>query len=96
MDRNILHCDLNNFYASVECRKHPEWEGLPVAVAGNPEKRHGVVLAKNELAKSFGVKTGDVIWQAKQKAPDLVVVAPHFDEYMYFSKRAFEIGRAHV
>lgn len=91
MNRIILHCDLNNFYASVECRKHPEWEGLPVAVAGNPEKRHGVVLAKNELAKSFGVKTGDVIWQAKQKAPDLVVVAPHFDEYMYFSKRAFDL-----
>ena len=61
-DRLILHCDLNNFYASVECVEHPEWRELPLAVAGNPEKRHGVILAKNELAKKKGIKTGDTIW----------------------------------
>lgn len=91
MDRVILHCDLNNFYASVECLNNPQWKSVPLAVAGNPEKRHGVVLAKNELAKSFGIKTGDVIWQAKQKAPDLIVVAPHFNTYMKFSKQAFDL-----
>ncbi len=91
MDRLILHCDLNNFYASVECLNHPEWRDRPLAVAGSTEKRHGVVLAKNEIAKSFGIKTGDVIWQARQKAPELTVVPPHFDEYMRFSKIAFDV-----
>lgn len=91
MDRIILHCDLNNFYASVECAAHPEWKDVPLAVAGNPEKRHGVVLAKNEIAKKYGVKTGDVIWEAKQKAPGLIVVPPHFNEYMALSNRVFDI-----
>lgn len=90
-DRLILHCDLNNFYASVECITHPEWKNIPLAVAGNPEKRHGVILAKNELAKAKGIKTGDTIWQAKQKEPALVCVAPHFSEYMEYSRKAFEI-----
>lgn len=90
-DRLILHCDLNNFYASVECVKHPEWRDIPLAVAGNPEKRHGVILAKNELAKKTGIKTGDTIWQAKQKEPNLLCVPPHFSEYMDFSNRVFEI-----
>ena len=65
---------------------HSEWRDVPLAVCGNPELRHGVVLAKNEIAKKFGVKTGDVIWQAKQKAPVLVLVPPHFDVYMKYSK----------
>lgn len=90
VDRLILHCDLNNFYASVECLRHPEWKTVPLAVSGNPEKRHGVVLAKNELAKKFGVKTGDVIWEAKQKAPGLLLVPPHFDDYMRISKQVFD------
>ena len=64
MDRLILHCDLNNFYASVECVLNPALKDIPLAVSGNPEKRHGVILAKNELAKKAGIKTGDVIWQA--------------------------------
>ncbi len=90
-DRVILHCDLNNFYASAECITHKEWRDVPLAVCGNPKLRHGVVLAKNELAKKFGVRTGDVIWQAKQKAPDLVVVEPHFDLYMSYSKQMFKL-----
>ena len=90
-DRLILHCDLNNFYASVECAEHPEWKNVPLAVAGNPEKRHGVILAKNERAKAKGIKTGDTIWQAKQKEPALICVPPHFSEYMRFSKQVFEI-----
>lgn len=90
-DRVILHCDLNNFYASAECVSHNEWKGVPLAVCGDPEKRHGVVLAKNEIAKKAGIKTGDVIWQARQKAPDLVVVPPHFDLYMAYSRQMFKL-----
>lgn len=90
-DRVILHCDLNNFYASAECVSHPEWKDIPLAVCGDPEKRHGVVLAKNEIAKKAGIKTGDVIWQAKQKAPGLMVVPPHFELYMAYSRQMFKL-----
>lgn len=66
MERTILHSDLNNFYASVEVLDHPELKGKPVAVCGDPELRHGIVLAKSQEAKKLGVKTGEAIWQAKQ------------------------------
>lgn len=91
MDRTVLHCDLNNFYASVEQKLHPEYDGLPLAVCGDPQKRHGIVLAKNQLAKEAGVKTGEPIWQSKQKCPNIVFVAPHFNEYVAYSKQVFEI-----
>lgn len=91
MDRLILHSDLNNFYASVECALNPELKDQAVAVAGNPELRHGVVLAKNRKAKAAGIKTGDVIWQAKQKCPDVIFVRPHFDLYERFSRQVFDI-----
>lgn len=90
-DRVILHCDLNNFYASAECISHPEWKDVPLAVCGSPELRHGVVLAKNEIAKKFGVRTGDVIWQAGQKAPGLITVPPHFELYMQYSRQMFAL-----
>lgn len=91
MDKVILHSDLNNFYASVECAVCPELRGKPLIVAGSKEKRHGIVLAKNEIAKSHGIKTGDTIWQAKQKCPALVVVPPHFDLYMSYSEQISEL-----
>ena len=91
MDKVILHCDLNNFYASVECELNPDYKSVPLAVSGNPEKRHGVVLAKNELAKKFKVKTGDTIWQAKQKCPEIVFVPPHFELYTKYSQQVFDI-----
>ena len=91
MDRLILHCDLNNFYASVECVLNPALKDIPLAVSGNPEKRHGVILAKNELAKKAGVKTGDVIWEAMRKEPRLKCVPPHFSHYMEYSSRVFDI-----
>jgi DNA polymerase-4 len=91
VDRLILHCDLNNFYASVECLLNPALKDVPLIVAGNPDARHGVVLAKNELAKAAGIRTGDTIWEAKQKIQNLTVAAPHFESYMYFSRRAKEI-----
>jgi DNA polymerase-4 len=90
MDRRILHVDFNSFYASVACFLDPTLRPHPVAVAGDPEARHGIILAKNELAKKFGVKTGEAIWQAKKKCPLLVTVKPEFETYQTFSK----LGRA--
>lgn len=89
--RTILHCDMNNFYASVECLYHPELRGRPVAVCGDPALRHGIVLAKNQLAKAAGVQTGDVIWEAEQKCHGLVIVPAHFEQYLRFSRLAREI-----
>jgi DNA polymerase-4 len=91
MDKTILHCDLNNFYASVEQKTHPEYDGMPLAVCGNPKMRHGIILAKNQLAKSMGVATGEAIWEAQRKCPDLVLVPPHFDEYVKYSEQMFSI-----
>ena len=90
-DRVILHSDLNNFYASVECLYNPALRGKPVAVAGDPEARHGIVLAKNEAAKKYGVATGDPLWMARQRCPDIVFVPPHYDLYMKYSRIAREI-----
>ena len=90
-ERVILHIDMNNCYASIECKLNPELSGKCVAVAGNQEERHGIILAKNELAKSYGVKTGEPIWQAKQKCPELVTVPPHYEEYLKHSKAARKI-----
>lgn len=88
MNRSILHCDMNNFYASVECMLDPSLRKYPVAVCGSVEERHGIVLAKNYAAKAFDVKTGDAVWQAKQKCKDLVIVPPHYEEYIKYSKLA--------
>lgn len=90
-ERVILHSDLNNFYASVECLYHPEYRGKPLAVLGDPEARHGIVLAKNYEAKSHDVKTGDPMWMAKQKCPDIIFVPPRYDLYMKHSKLVREI-----
>ncbi|MBE7053883.1 MAG: DNA polymerase IV [Ruminococcaceae bacterium] len=86
MERIILHCDLNSFFASVECLFNPDLKNVPMAVAGNPKSRHGIILAKNELAKKYNVKTAETIWQAKLKCPDLVLVPPHHDKYYYYSQ----------
>ncbi len=87
----IIHCDLNSFYASVECMKKPWLAGVPMAVAGDSEKRHGIILAKNLLAAKYGVKTAEPIWSAKQKCPALVTVSPNHDEYMEISLRVRKI-----
>lgn len=88
MARNILHCDMNNFYASVECMLDPSLKKYPVAVCGSVEERHGIVLAKNYKAKAFNVQTGDAVWQAKEKCKDLVIVPPHYEEYIKYSRLA--------
>lgn len=91
MDRTILHCDLNSFFASVELLTLPHLRRLPVAVCGDPASRHGIVLAKNELAKHAGVKTAETIWQAKRKCPELVCIPPHHKRYAACSRLVNEI-----
>ncbi len=86
MEQAILHCDLNSFFASVEEVRNPELRAYPVAVCGDPKKRHGIILAKNEKAKAFGVKTAETIWKALKKCPNLVLVPPHYDDYAKYSK----------
>ncbi len=81
-----MHCDLNGFFASVELLAYPEYSDKPVAVCGNPENRHGIILAKNEAAKKYNVKTAETIWQAKKKCPDLILLPPHHDLYEKYSK----------
>jgi DNA polymerase-4 len=89
--RVILHSDMNNFYASVECIYNPAIRDKPVAVCGDPTARHGIVLAKNYHAKKYGIITGEAIWQAKRKCPALVVVRPDYPKYLKFAKQVREI-----
>ena len=85
-ERTILHSDLNSFYASVEMMLNPNLRGKAVAVCGSTEDRHGIVLAKSDLAKKAGVKTGMVNWEARQLCKDLIVVPPQYDQYLKYSK----------
>ena len=91
MNRTILHSDCNCFYASVELLHHPELRGKPVAVGGDPEARHGIVLTADYTAKRRGVKTGMTLWQAKQVCPDIIFLPPRMDLYLRFSRMAQEI-----
>lgn len=90
-DRIILHCDLNNFFASVSLLSNPTLYDMPVAVCGSIEARHGIVLAKNEIAKKYGVKTAEAVWEAKQKCPDLVTLPPDYKKYHEYSRAAQKI-----
>ena len=85
MKRTIFHIDQNCFFASVEMVAHPEYRNVPMAVTGDASKRHGIILARNELAKKAGVKTAEAIWQAEQKCPELVKVSSHYDKYAFYS-----------
>jgi DNA polymerase-4 len=91
MEPIILHSDMNNFYASVEILYDPALQNKPVVVAGDEEARHGIVLAKNDLAKRFGIHTGQVLWEARQQCPDLVCVPAHYERYLHFSALARDI-----
>ncbi len=90
-ERVVFHCDCNSFFASVELLEHPELAHLPVAVAGDPEHRHGIILAKNEAAKAYGVQTAETIYAARQKCPSLVLLPPHHHKYSKMSKRINQI-----
>ena len=92
-ERLIFHCDCNNFFASCECLERPELKNVPMAVAGDPEERVGIVVAKNELAKKYGVKTTDTVWQAKRKCPEIVFVPPRHYFYKEVSNRVNAIYR---
>lgn len=91
MQRVILHCDINNCFASIEAALNPALRGKAIAVCGSQKERHGIVLAKSEEAKRFGVKTAQAIWQAKRKCPHLIIVAPHYETYLQYSKRVRSI-----
>ena len=91
MSRVILHCDCNGFFASVETVLNPAYKDVPMAVCGSVEARHGIVLAKNELAKKYGIQTAETVYSAKRKCPGLVIAEPHHEEYLKFSKRVNEI-----
>ena len=86
MDRTILHCDCNGFFASVECIRDPSLRDVPMAVCGDPDSRHGIILAKNELAKGYGIVTAETVWSAVKKCPQLRLVRSHHEEYERYSK----------
>lgn len=94
--RAILHCDLNNFFASVEMLKRPELRNVPMAVSGDPNKRHGIILAKNQVAKKFGVYTPETVYSAMKKCPQLVLVKPHYEEYVKYSKLVNAVYREYT
>lgn len=96
MERIILHCDLNNFFASVTLLENQTLKNLPVAICGSKEERHGIVLAKNEVAKKFGVKTAEAIWEAQAKCPELIMLPPNYRKYEEFSKKARDIYRRYT
>ncbi|ACV23228.1 DNA polymerase IV [Slackia heliotrinireducens] len=90
-ERVVLHVDMNAFYASVEQHKNPSLRGRPIAVAGNPERRNGIILAKSREAKACGVKTAEALWQAKEKCPDIIFVPPDYRSYLRYSRFARQI-----
>ena len=91
MERVILHCDQNCFFASVELLSHPDLRDVPMAVCGDPASRHGIILAKNEPAKRFGIQTAETVWQARRKCPSLVLLPPHHKLYREYSVRVNEL-----
>jgi DNA polymerase-4 len=91
MERVILHCDLNCFYASVEMAENPELKKVPLAIGGDQEQRHGIILTKNYIAKEYGIKTGEALWAAKNKCPDLIIIQPSFKKYLKYSKLVKDI-----
>ena len=91
MKRIIFHIDQNCYFASVEMISRPELRNVPMAVAGDAKVRHGIILAKNEPAKKYGIKTAEAIWQAQAKCPDLVLVDAHHEKYEFYSKKLREM-----
>ncbi len=90
-ERVILYSDLNNFFASVEIALNPALKGKPLIVCGDPKERHGIVLAKNEEAKKFGIKTAETVYSALQKCPQVQRVGAHHHEYKRYSQKVVEI-----
>lgn len=95
-DRVILHCDCNSFFASVETAIHPEYKDVPMAVCGSVEDRRGIVLAKNELAKKYNIKTAETVFSAKKKCPALVIAKPHHKLYVEYSEKVNDIYKRYT
>lgn len=93
MERIILHSDINHCYAQIEEMKHPHLRHIPMAVGGFEEKRHGIILAKNDLAKTYQIKTGESLREAYAKCPQLTIVHPHYEEYLYYTEQIKDIYR---
>lgn len=91
MLRTILHSDMNSCYASIEAKLNPKLKNKAMAVCGDPKNRHGIILAKSQEAKIMGIKTGEAIWQAKIKCPNLILIPPHYEKYLEFSRKARKI-----
>lgn len=89
--RTVLHCDANSFFASCETALHPEYASVPMAVCGSVEDRHGIVLAKNELAKRYGIRTAETVWEAQKKCPGLLIVRPTYALYGEMSQKMNKI-----
>ena len=93
--RVILHCDIDYCYAQMEEMKYPELRKVPMAVGGREEKRHGIILAKNTLAKKYGVKTAESLREALEKCPQLLIIHPVYDDYIYYSEKVKDIYRSY-
>ncbi|WP_102027370.1 DNA polymerase IV [Salirhabdus sp. Marseille-P4669] len=89
--RIIFHVDMNSFYASVEAAYNPDLKGKPLAIAGNPEERKGIVVTSSYEARAKGVKTTMPLWQARKLCPNLIVMTPNFPRYREASSNMFQI-----
>lgn len=96
MKRIIVHSDINHAYAQIEEMMHPELRKVPMAVGGSEEKRNGIILAKNDLAKKYNIKTGESLRDAYKKCPDLCIIHPHYEEYMYYTEKIKDIYRTYT
>lgn len=96
MKRVIVHSDINHCYAQIEEMMHPQWRNIPMAVGGSEEKRHGIILAKNDIARTYGIKTGESLRDARKKCPGLLIVHPHYDEYLYYTEKIKDIYRKYT
>ncbi len=96
MERVIVHSDINHCYAQIEEMLHPDLRNIPMAVGGSEEKRHGIILAKNDLAKAAGIKTGESLREARRKCPDLMIIHPDYDAYLYYTEKIKDIYRKYT
>ena len=95
-DRCIVHSDLNHCYAQIEEMLCPDLRNVPMAVGGSEESRHGIILAKNDVAKEYGIKTAESLREAYKKCPKLLIVHPHYQEYIYYTEKVKDIYREYT
>lgn len=96
MKRVIVHSDINHCYAQLEEMLDPKLRNVPMAVGGSEEKRHGIILAKNDLAKTYGIKTGESLREARKKCPELLIIHPKYEIYMYYTEKIKDIYRKYT